>query len=1532
MSGSSLFSREGRNLLISSGNSVQLYSVETGALLATLCGHTAPICGLMHHPVKQRSALSGSIDGTIREWDFETGACLGVINIGAPIVKVCSTSLPKGCASNIFVVVSLGAMTTNTSAINNSTLLSTEKQQQSVTSSSSLLLSTVEQNLPMSPEEEEAFGNKNSTKSSSRRRPAPSSTSTPVSSSSAQNQSSRKVARTSTSSISISSALKNLTSKADSNASAIMVDDDIEIENTQTITDGSSKRVTEALITNMDAHFLEAYTYPLGNEIACVQTSPPTFAIATALTIDGKRRHEPWSFVLEINLDLIRISRVILSARGFPTGLTAKCFGVSTLSSSSTTSTMPLADIVMVFSIKKSVYVLRGNFLTRYSSKSIISCISLHPFDNLLSVGEIRGPISTWILDELSNDFKFKQQTQIVSGNKSTSSSSSPPQFILASDSKIDVYLSSSLSHPVFSFAQSGSALSFPPTSSSPTIITGGSSFRSSDVHWHSHAPWALSFSNDGSFLFSGGEEGALVLWQLQAVGSGSASGPVKDKKTMTFVPRLGAPIRSISTFSSGALLPFEMGVMDIVDDISETTTSVGSSLRVESTAVVASPINTTLSSSSSSSSSMHIRNAPPVMYAVTLVDNSVVVINGLTLRTMWRASRLSIAGLPASIPRGVAIYTAAAALLKLNSKGNIDTLKENESSNETTHEKSSSQQVGLKTRGVSSSSSSSFFSSQLPSSIYHTFSRHLLLGVVPDPRTRGVLVNGFPGKGTLQLLDVARGVAHLQIDVAQRNFISRSNDEPPPPVRVTHAALSPDGLHLATVEVTSSVDPGANEGNTLKFWSWIKDSTAGEFVLITRVDSPHKAEVTVLEFHPFEALVVSGSRDRTFKQWQREAVLVSNASAAGKGLHLQPHQNVKEKGDKSQALLNTYDRSGLNRKERRQSKHAGVPMPSTLSEALASKQPSTTTSTLPIPPASSAPPQAPPRYMWICLSAGFYRDFPVTSGAFSLDGSVLALAFGHTITLWSPRSNALKRTLSHVVDSIEEAKNNNVEGVIPSSERETGDNDDDVFGDGDSSYAIGNPNGRVNSYMSKGNRLLVSATRYPNVIRVAFLGASSLLVSATKHSIVVWDLLLCAQVYAFDAAVVSLAVDRLGSSSSTRFAVVIENKDKIENKKDKNMTLSSLQDRYPKKTFDCVLFEGSSPVPISAWHLASTSSHAGTTTNFVNSVNTLVQDSKFLSNIGAIPEPPLYAVSFLSPAALSATTATPYFSATESLSLAAISGGVTSSVTSSVTPLNTISTPTSLSASTGSGVSGSGGSGIGIAGSSPHTPANGILVLGPLNEVYTLLTPPHSLSRLQGPIAANAATAASTIQVTSGQTVISASTSSKTTSNTSTTSASLPVSILPKNMTSNGLVGLSSSKSSSSSSSSQSSQLQSTSNVFGSSTTSQKGDDEGAIVMDNRAHESLQSALSRFGTVAAVHSPSFLFEGLIDSLLQPQVLSSTSQQTSMIPTSSQHQSVSSSNTLSSEGPYEISSTGSSVAVHEGLVTLFSSILEEENK
>lgn len=58
---------------------------------------------------------------------------------------------------------------------------------------------------------------------------------------------------------------------------------------------------------------------------------------------------------------------------------------------------------------------------------------------------------------------------------------------------------------------------------------------QTSAFHWHAHAVSSLSFSGDGGHLFSGGEEAVLVVWQLQT-----------GRKE--FVPRVGAPIKTIST------------------------------------------------------------------------------------------------------------------------------------------------------------------------------------------------------------------------------------------------------------------------------------------------------------------------------------------------------------------------------------------------------------------------------------------------------------------------------------------------------------------------------------------------------------------------------------------------------------------------------------------------------------------------------------------------------------------------------------------------------------------------------------------------------------------------------------------------------------------------------------------------------------------------------------------------------------------------------------------------------------------------
>ncbi|XP_065826871.1 WD repeat-containing protein 75-like [Oscarella lobularis] len=59
-------------------------------------------------------------------------------------------------------------------------------------------------------------------------------------------------------------------------------------------------------------------------------------------------------------------------------------------------------------------------------------------------------------------------------------------------------------------------------------------------LHWHAHAPLALAFSSDGTYLYSGGEEAVLVVWQI-------ATGSTR------FVPRLGAPLQHVVSSDDGA-------------------------------------------------------------------------------------------------------------------------------------------------------------------------------------------------------------------------------------------------------------------------------------------------------------------------------------------------------------------------------------------------------------------------------------------------------------------------------------------------------------------------------------------------------------------------------------------------------------------------------------------------------------------------------------------------------------------------------------------------------------------------------------------------------------------------------------------------------------------------------------------------------------------------------------------------------------------------------------------------------------------
>jgi NET1-associated nuclear protein 1 (U3 small nucleolar RNA-associated protein 17) len=57
---------------------------------------------------------------------------------------------------------------------------------------------------------------------------------------------------------------------------------------------------------------------------------------------------------------------------------------------------------------------------------------------------------------------------------------------------------------------------------------------QTTSLHWHAHTVSSVTFTPNGAYLLSGGEEGVLVIWQLHT-----------GKKE--FVPRVGAPISTVS-------------------------------------------------------------------------------------------------------------------------------------------------------------------------------------------------------------------------------------------------------------------------------------------------------------------------------------------------------------------------------------------------------------------------------------------------------------------------------------------------------------------------------------------------------------------------------------------------------------------------------------------------------------------------------------------------------------------------------------------------------------------------------------------------------------------------------------------------------------------------------------------------------------------------------------------------------------------------------------------------------------------------
>ena len=586
-------------------------------------------------------------------------------------------------------------------------------------------------------------------------------------------------------------------------------------------------------------------------------------------------------------------------------------------------------------------------------------------------------------------------------------------------------------------------------SSSQPSAVTLATDAVVSDAHWHAHAPWAGVYVSDGSFFISGGEEATLVKWQLGGSGSGGGA-PRRDRRHMDFLPRLSARVRALS---------------------------------------VCAPI------AGSAGGGGAARELPPLVITAVLADNSIVAVNGLDWTPLWRRARSATAGLPATLSSGAAAASARAATRARELEANAAAATGNLTA-------SGAAQVNAPT-------SLAFPNGFLPS-VFLSASRTLSRGVVLDPRARVLVAAGYPGRASLEWVDPSTGSSVGVLDVVISNAVSRADAEPPPPARVSHAAFSADGSTLVTVDVVAASasiadakeDEGAHSA-TLRFWSWSPTVIggggggggnegsnsgargAGRWVLVARVDDPHAGRnVTALEISPDSGgggggiMVVTAGTDATFKTWIgiTPRISTSSTTAAAATTTTTATTSTAAVDDNDKTSNNQVESSG-NRRERRIAAKALAATAAALGPGI---------STVALPPSSIPTPTAitPPARVWSCTAVGLWHGNAASAVTFSGDGSLLVLSFGRMLTLWAPRSLALRATL-------------------PFPALRASDNE-------------------------------------PNIDSIGFAGLSQFLIAASRsHGIAVFDVTSSTLVWSISSRLLSpLAFDRVGLACTTRFAV----------------------------------------------------------------------------------------------------------------------------------------------------------------------------------------------------------------------------------------------------------------------------------------------------------------------------------------------------------------------------------------------------------
>ncbi|ORY00710.1 WD40 repeat-like protein [Basidiobolus meristosporus CBS 931.73] len=83
-----VFTKDSKFFFCAASNVIKIYSVETGEVVRVLQGHTKEITSLFLNPTNSLQLYTGSLDGTIRLWDFNDAVLLKTFEVGIPITHM----------------------------------------------------------------------------------------------------------------------------------------------------------------------------------------------------------------------------------------------------------------------------------------------------------------------------------------------------------------------------------------------------------------------------------------------------------------------------------------------------------------------------------------------------------------------------------------------------------------------------------------------------------------------------------------------------------------------------------------------------------------------------------------------------------------------------------------------------------------------------------------------------------------------------------------------------------------------------------------------------------------------------------------------------------------------------------------------------------------------------------------------------------------------------------------------------------------------------------------------------------------------------------------------------------------------------------------------------------------------------------------------------------------------------------------------------------------------------------------------------